>query len=82
MPRAAALAMLLTLLVAGCGNTEDSDDRQWYTKAPLDEPGLTIEAEEGTEMDALGEPRAVVPQQEPNFVAPARPRQPQASPGR
>lgn len=77
-PRAAALPLIVALAgVAACGNIEDSDDRQWYTKAPLDEPGLTIEAEEPTEMDLLGEPRALVPQQEANFIAPARPRQAQ-----
>lgn len=48
---AAALAAL-----AGCGDAPTTDSRQWYTKAPLEDPGLTITAEEPSEMAELGEP--------------------------
>lgn len=72
-PHAFALVLLL-FGAASCGNRADDDDREWYTKAPLDRPGLTIEAEEPSEMSELGEPRALVTQQEANFIAPARPR--------
>lgn len=48
---AAALAAL-----AGCGDAPTTDSRQWYTKAPLEDPGFTITAEEPSEMAELGEP--------------------------
>lgn len=48
---AAALAAL-----AGCGDAPTTDSRQWYTKAPLEDPGLTITAEEPSGMAELGEP--------------------------
>ena len=47
----AALAAL-----AGCGDAPTTDNRQWYTKAPLEDPGLTITAEEPSEMAELGDP--------------------------
>jgi len=51
----------LTSLVAGvlaCGDANTGDDRG-YTKAPLENPGVLIEAEGSSAMDSLGTP--VVP---------------------
>lgn len=48
---AAALAAL-----AGCGDAPTTDSRQWYTKAPLEDPGLIITPEEPSAMAELGEP--------------------------
>lgn len=42
--------------LAGCGDAPTTDDRQWYTKAPLEDPGFTITAEEPSEMAELGDP--------------------------
>jgi hypothetical protein len=47
---------LAAAALAACGDAPTDDDRQWYTKAPLEEPGLTITPEEPSEMAALGEP--------------------------
>lgn len=44
----------LTLLL-GCGDGE-TNDRRGYTKAPLERPGVTIDAEARTEMNRLGQP--------------------------
>ncbi|MEN8375986.1 MAG: hypothetical protein ABFS34_11100 [Gemmatimonadota bacterium] len=54
--RVSWLAFGALLFVAACGDSETTDDRQWYTKAPIEEPGLRITAEEPTEMADLGTP--------------------------
>jgi hypothetical protein len=51
--RLAAAAGLV--LAAGCGDGETSDSRG-YTKAPLETPGLFIQAEAMSEMNRLGVP--------------------------
>ncbi|HSM36905.1 MAG TPA: hypothetical protein VK837_10950 [Longimicrobiales bacterium] len=48
--------LLAAAALTACGDAPTNDDRQWYTKAPLEEPGLTITAEEPSEMAELGEP--------------------------
>ena len=48
--------LLAAAALTACGDAPTDDDRQWYTKAPLEEPGLTITAEEPSEMAELGEP--------------------------
>lgn len=63
----------MILSVVACGENEHGDDRQVYLKAPLDEPGLFIDAESETEMSRLAEPRYFIRQETPTFVAPARP---------
>ncbi|MBI4408164.1 MAG: hypothetical protein HY561_00555 [Gemmatimonadetes bacterium] len=45
----------LVLLAVACGDVATSDTRG-YTKATLEDPGLTIRAERSTAMDALGDP--------------------------
>ncbi|HUH13490.1 MAG TPA: hypothetical protein VMK65_10285 [Longimicrobiales bacterium] len=76
-----ALPLAAALVLSGCGDIKGADDRQWYVKAPLDEPGLIIKAEQPTAMDELGTPREMVPQSEAKFIAPARPRPPAQAPG-
>lgn len=49
-------AGLALAALAGCGDAPTTDSRQWYTKAPLEDPGLTITAEEPSEMAELGAP--------------------------
>lgn len=68
----ALTATLATFMVAGCGDAASTDPRQTYTKAPLEEPGLFVGAEERTEMDRLGDPRLRVPQENtsPFILAP------------
>ena len=43
------------LIVAGCGDGETRDSRG-YTKAPLETPGVLIDAERRSEMARLGTP--------------------------
>ena len=50
------------LFAAGCGDAGTPDDRG-YTKAPLEDPGYTIEAEETTEMSELGAPNQPRPEE-------------------
>lgn len=40
---------------AACGDPESTDHRG-YTKAPLENPGFTVEGEPTTLMDELGDP--------------------------
>lgn len=77
---ATTLPLLGVLLLPACGDIQGADDRQFYVKPPLDDPGLTIEAEQPTAMDDLGDPREVVPQTEATFIAPARPAAPAQQP--
>jgi hypothetical protein len=58
MTRERSITLLIALLAAlgACGDAPSDDDRQWYTKAPLEDPGLTITAEEPSEMSELGAP--------------------------
>ena len=51
--RPAVLGAVLAL--AACGDA-DTDDPRGYTKAPIENPGWTIESEEPTEMAELGDP--------------------------
>lgn len=51
--RPAMLGAVLAL--AACGDA-DTNDRRGYTKAPTENPGWTIEAEQPTEMSELGDP--------------------------
>ena len=49
-------ALLVTVLaVVACGDS-DTNDPRGYTKAPTENPGWTIEAEQPTEMSELGDP--------------------------
>jgi len=54
MPRSVLLTAAV-LAVAACGDA-DSNDPRGYTKAPLEEPGWTVDDEDPTEMAELGEP--------------------------
>ena len=54
MPRSAVLTACVIALAA-CGDA-DTNDQRGYTKAPLETPGWTVEAEEPTAMADLGEP--------------------------
>lgn len=49
------VAGVLLLAMAACGDP-DTDDRRGYTKAPLENPGLLIGAEDATVMAAMNEP--------------------------
>ncbi len=49
-------ALAATAFLTACGDAETTDSRQWYTKAPLEDPGLTITPEVPSEMSELGEP--------------------------
>ncbi|HEX7121063.1 MAG TPA: hypothetical protein VF178_01745, partial [Gemmatimonadaceae bacterium] len=42
--------------LAACGDAP-TEDRRGYTKAPLEEPGLTIQSETTTEIGQLGQPQ-------------------------
>jgi hypothetical protein len=44
------------LVLAACGDAP-TEDRRGYTKAPLEEPGLTIQSEATTEIGRLGQPQ-------------------------
>ena len=46
----------VALVAAACGDAPTTD-RRGYTKAPLEEPGLTIQSEATTEMARLGRPQ-------------------------
>ena len=52
--RSAALATCV-LCLAACGDP-DSDDARGYTKAPLENPGWTVDGEAPSEMAELGDP--------------------------
>ena len=54
MMRSVVLAALTLALVA-CGDS-DTNDPRGYTKAPTENPGWTVEAEEPTAMAELGDP--------------------------
>ena len=60
MQRAMRAATITTfaaaLVVAACGDAP-TDDRRGYTKAPLEEPGLTIQSEATTETARLARPQ-------------------------
>ena len=49
-------AFLSAFFLAACGDAESTDTRQWYTKAPIEDPGLTISPEVPSEMAELGDP--------------------------
>lgn len=51
----ACLATLSALVLLGCGDQETSDNRG-YTKAPLENPGLTIEHRDRHELREFGRP--------------------------
>lgn len=46
-------------LATACGDAPTGDDRG-YTKAPLEEPGVFVEPESRTGMDAMGEPDLLI----------------------
>ena len=50
------------LILAGCGDSATPDDRG-YTKAPTEDPGFTIEAEEPSPMAELGAPNQPRPEE-------------------
>ena len=52
----------VAVLLAGCGDSGTPDDRG-YTKAPTEEAGYTIEAEEPSPMAELGEPNQPRPEE-------------------
>ncbi|HKJ93574.1 MAG TPA: hypothetical protein VJ957_10410 [Longimicrobiales bacterium] len=49
------LALGAVVLLVGCGDPPTPDPRG-YTKAPLEEPGLTVKGEQPSPMAALGKP--------------------------
>lgn len=53
--RRGAVPLVLVLALNACGDAP-SDDNRGYTKAPLENPGLTIESETPTPMASLGDP--------------------------
>lgn len=55
MRRTLGTVAVLALAAIGCGDGETTD-RRGYTKAPLERPGLFIDAEARSEMDRLGVP--------------------------
>jgi hypothetical protein len=66
--------ILSVFLLGACGDTESTDTRQWYTKAPIEDPGLTITPEVPSEMAGLGEPDLMgVGAQEEEAAGPASP---------
>lgn len=74
--RPAALAAVLAF--AACGDP-DTDDARGYTKAPLENPGWTVDAEEPTSMAELGDPIRV-PALDTLAEETATPAQPAATP--
>ncbi|HEX6588234.1 MAG TPA: hypothetical protein VF039_04380 [Longimicrobiales bacterium] len=48
-------AVLAVLALAACGDSETNDPRG-YTKAPTEDPGWTVDAEQPTDMAELGDP--------------------------
>ena len=50
-----AVLTVCVLALAACGDP-DTNDPRGYTKAPIENPGWTIEGEEPTAMAELGEP--------------------------
>lgn len=54
----ASMVTILTaaLVAAACGDAP-TDDRRGYTKAPLEDPGLTITSEGTTQMAELAQPQ-------------------------
>ncbi|HUF14051.1 MAG TPA: hypothetical protein VMN78_13185 [Longimicrobiales bacterium] len=52
--RSATLTVCL-LALAACGDP-DTDDPRGYTKAPLENPGWTVDGEEPSRMSELGDP--------------------------
>ena len=50
-----AVLTAAVLALAACGDP-DTNDPRGYTKAPLENPGWTIEGEEPTAMAELGDP--------------------------
>lgn len=46
---------LMAVALGGCGDGETSD-RRGYTKAPLETPGVFIEAERQTDVSRIGVP--------------------------
>jgi hypothetical protein len=52
--RSAALAFC-ALALGACGDP-DTNDRRGYTKAPLENPGWTVDGEAATDMAELGDP--------------------------
>ncbi len=59
-----ACVAVLCGLVLACGDAATSDGRG-YTKAPLEEPGLTVQPEATTEMVRFGEADVPDPPLEP-----------------
>ena len=72
--------MILTaaVLLAACGD-RDTNDNRGYTKAPLENPGWTVDAEEPTSMAELGDPIRV-PALDTLAEETATPAQPAATP--
>ena len=56
---AGALFIAMAVGLGACGDAETTD-RRGYTKAPLEDPGVSITAEPTTENDGLGTP--ILPQ--------------------
>ena len=71
-------AVLATVLVlAACGDA-DTDDGRGYTKAPTENPGWTVEAEQPSAMAELGDPIRV-PSMDTVAAEPAASAQPATS---
>lgn len=49
-------SLAIAVALTACGDVATTDDRQFYTKAPLEDPGLTVTPEVPDEMAELGEP--------------------------
>ncbi|MGH7476174.1 MAG: hypothetical protein ACRELD_07785 [Longimicrobiales bacterium] len=42
--------------MSACGDPETNDQRDWYSKAPLELPNLFVRGEEASEISGFGEP--------------------------
>ena len=56
------LAAVGAFVLAACGD-DGTPDRRGYTKAPLEDPGYTIESEEASPMAEMGEPKLPRPEE-------------------
>jgi hypothetical protein len=65
--RSTAWVASVLLLIPACGDRE-TEDRRGYTKAPLETPGLIVDAEARTDMNALGTPNRPVGETIPGTV--------------
>lgn len=80
-PVALMIGALLAAGAGACGDPESNDQREFYTKAPLEDPGLFVRGEPTTELSGIGEPIRRPPESTmPAFVEPLQPRTAPARP--